>query len=760
MKRLCLFGIAVIISLGWAQTVQSLSTPPDTLPETFHGGWRMLTAEESAAPEMKAHDMSGKLPKLKTPPPSDWDWRNKDGHDWMTSVKNQHSPQHCGACWAFAAVSMIEARYKIANNLPDSESNPDFSEQFVVSCCTDNSGCGGGAIEISMKFLAETGVPDEDCFPYQASNLPCSLRCSDWESKVVKGVVDWGYSKYEVSDYKTRIMEGPVSAGVASLQHAMCLCGWNSSGQWLYKNSWGSNQSYMWLSEAPFVIGWTTMEATEWINLDKYEINEPNDGIWNPGELVDIIITLKSKGKEFTNVTGQLSISNSDVAIFNDTYNFGTIPDGQTADNSTNPFKATATVSATEHDVEFKLHITADGDYSKDISFKIPIGVARFDYMDVLASDATLTVTDVASIGSDNPDGNGSGFVYPADGKNTLFYASMAFGNSSSYLVDNWYISAGSDNDWKPTTSPNGRLRWVSPPTRGDTMTTGYYDDSGISSAKNVTCRQDAWAFKDPNYDDFVILSFWYINNGSSTLTNLYSAIFADFDIIGGIGRNKANINESKSLAWVSGEGIYAGITLLDPVDKLANASTINNVTYIYPDDGMTDANQYKFMNKTFHFGSQSSNGDYGVVISAGPFDLAPGGSQIVAFAIVGGETKSEIETHADSVRSVYRQIGVEEKDAKDIKIGDVTFNVTPNLMLNTGTITFSLPKASKVTIDVYDITGRLCKNLIGTRHSASLFKAGTHTLKWNMKDKLQAGVFFVKLQTGNTALVKKVLVF
>jgi hypothetical protein len=382
----------------------------------------------------------------------------------------------------------------------------------------------------------------------------------------------------------------------------------------------------------------------------------------------------------------------------------------------------------------------------------------RFDFLDIPANNATLTVTDVGSIGFDRPEGNGSGFVYPAGGDNTLYYGSMAFGNSSSYLVDNWYISGSEDcdRDWQITTSPNGRLIWVSPPIRGDTMAVGYYNDSGLPTSKNVVCEQYAWGFTtNSNCDDFVILSYKYTNYGTSPISGLYSAIFCDFDI-GDPSQDNANINEAKYLAWVFDGNVYVGVTLLDSLPMFKSASTIANPTYIHPNDGMTDEDKFKFMNRSLHFGQQTSS-DYSVMVSVGPFDLAPNASKIVAFAIVGGTSQTEIEEHADAARECYQRVGVEEKNLTVSR--KVRLEVMPNLILNTNTatITFSLPTISKVTIGIYDIAGRLVKNLV----ESEIFKAGIHQLEWDISGaKVSSGVFFVRLKTAEGSGVEKIVLF
>lgn len=210
-------------------------------------------------------------------PPS-WDWRNHKGHNWMTPAKAQMS---CGSCWCFAVVSGFESRLKIVNNLPDT--NIDLSEEFFISCDFRDFGCSGGSLDWASQFVVETGVPDEDCFPYIGDVLPCCMSCPDWENRVKKAKA-WKTTSY-VTEYKLRIMEGPLACWLTPYSdflyykdgvyepiigekyvHAVCLCGWDDEkGAWLFKNSWGD--------------GWGE-EGYGWIYYGEEEFVGPGHPVW------------------------------------------------------------------------------------------------------------------------------------------------------------------------------------------------------------------------------------------------------------------------------------------------------------------------------------------------------------------------------------------------------------------------------------------------------------------------------------------------
>ena len=53
--------------------------------------------------------------------PSELDWRDHEGHNWVTWTHNQHNPVYCGACWAFSTTSALADRIMIrrGNTFPE-----------------------------------------------------------------------------------------------------------------------------------------------------------------------------------------------------------------------------------------------------------------------------------------------------------------------------------------------------------------------------------------------------------------------------------------------------------------------------------------------------------------------------------------------------------------------------------------------------------------------------------------------------------------
>jgi C1A family cysteine protease len=205
--------------------------------------------------------------------PTEFDWRDNNGGNWVTPVKNQSYPQSCGSCWDFSAVGQVEAWWKVYNaNL---DSMIDLSEQFVLSCTAGS--CNGWSTALALDFIQSVGVPSEACFPYEADDtIPCDSACIYWEEEALR-IPGWGYITLEediIDNIKNAVYRHPVSAsftvytdffyysgdvyeyvwGEVEGGHAIVIVGWNDAEQsWICKNSWGAG----WGNSGYFRIKWS-----------------------------------------------------------------------------------------------------------------------------------------------------------------------------------------------------------------------------------------------------------------------------------------------------------------------------------------------------------------------------------------------------------------------------------------------------------------------------------------------------------------------
>jgi len=96
--------------------------------------------------------------------PSSFDWRDKDGKNFVTSVKNQGD---CGSCWAFASVAALESQVLISTGWSSEMKEVDLSEEVPLSCnCNDNDpgDCDGGYMHRVANFFRDCGTTSENSF--------------------------------------------------------------------------------------------------------------------------------------------------------------------------------------------------------------------------------------------------------------------------------------------------------------------------------------------------------------------------------------------------------------------------------------------------------------------------------------------------------------------------------------------------------------------------------------------------------------------
>ncbi|KPJ50609.1 hypothetical protein AMJ40_02265, partial [candidate division TA06 bacterium DG_26] len=362
-----------------------------------------------------------KLPLPLRTADSAWDWRDRNGENWMTPIRNQGN---CGSCWAFGALGVLEPMVKLYWD--DAEFPIDLSEQYLVSC--SNGSCNGYTLSGTADFLQSDGATDEDCFPYQAADLPCEDRCADWYRRLTK-IESWGWVAAE--SVKSALEDGPLYTGMVvypsfryytggvyeSLPdesplggHAVVICGWNDADScWICKNSWGR----AWGEDGWFRIKWgdsdlgydnIAMIPVWGLDYVSYEFDDgpygDGDGVFNPDEEVVLTVTLQNKGDTVYAVTAALSGSDSAVTITDSAGTYGDILPLAFATNSSDPFQLqTVVVGQTALRVEVS---GSDKDpFTRTLDFSIVISLDQ-SHWPVELSEGALSSPAIVDMDGDD----------------------------------------------------------------------------------------------------------------------------------------------------------------------------------------------------------------------------------------------------------------------------------------------------------------------------------------------------------------------
>ncbi len=233
--------------------------------------------------------------------PSSLDWRNYNGGNYVTPVKNQGG---CGSCWAFGSTAGLESRTLIRGNMP--YFNLDLSEQTVLSCATRANGdicgsCLGGDPSCTSEYFRETGLPNEACYPYTATEGNCSNACQNWQDNTSK-IHDWTMLyKPTLEDMKRALYYyGPqvtimrvyqdfqgysngiyrYTIGLPLGYHVVLTVGYNDEEEcFIVKNSWGPG----WGESGYFRIGYDQISSAVEFGADMwvYDADTDSDGILN-----------------------------------------------------------------------------------------------------------------------------------------------------------------------------------------------------------------------------------------------------------------------------------------------------------------------------------------------------------------------------------------------------------------------------------------------------------------------------------------------
>lgn len=771
MKGLC--SVLVVLSIVWGEGARCDDAFLKALQEELEkrgNPWVAGKTSVSDLPLEVKRKMVGKVPiisankvavrKSMLTLPESWDWRSKDGKCWMTKIRDQSF--NCGSCWCFGPVAMLEARWNIWNNKPQNDVN--LSEAFIIACNPHGWVCWDGHETFWDWVKHIKGIPEEACFRYGEHewHMNCMNKCAEWRaSKAPYEIVNHGFA-FGTDGIKNEIMRGPVSIwmtikedffyytggvyepimgddlgskGGTRRNHIVCCVGWTSDGKWIYKNSWGTgwgeSDGGCW-GERGYGKTGENMEYAVWcdpisyinkprIVLENVEFIETNNMVWEPGEEVQLIITLKNTGIDATNVQAILTTTSSYITINTDLYSFGNMPQWNVANNSSTPFLAIASnPPSLPYKIPFNLRVTAsESSYVTDITFDGWIGSPRCQVLRSLYNVGWLSYattfdgTHLWVAGWSDPSA-AAPFIYkvtPDDGlrvgriptpQNDIKLTGIAYDWVNNCL---WVHSLTHKKIFKLNLNGNILKSFPSPATQ---YPTGLAFDG-----------THLWAVDRDKHKIFQLTT-------SGTTVSSWTVP---------IPQPSAGPYGPRDLAFESNPAAPDGGTLVLYYTWFsAPEKPDSTIIYEITRNGTLTGNKCKTP------GSGTIGGRLVGIDSKKGVYWVDGGAEGPIYEITGFYSPV---------------VGVEEK-APQPRVTQLV--ISPNPSKNGTSVRFYLFEREKISVSIYDISGKFITRLVDKE-----FEAGTHTLTWNGNDlsdkRVATGVYFCRVETHSLATTKKFII-
>ena len=215
---------------------------------------------------------TGQSPML----PAAFSWRDINGTDYVTPVRDQSPAPTCEAFGICAALE-TKMQYQLKEIY-----DPDLSENHLFFYAGGTIDKGWVSLVDAANYLMVHGVPDEGCFPdphrpfdYPFESLP------GWENRTVK-ITEWGWVDDNVTTMKQALIDhGPLIVCIHFWQdffyyfggvykhhteqpvggHVVAIVGYDDTKNcWIVKNSWGpkwGEKGYFRMAyDADMLSGW------------------------------------------------------------------------------------------------------------------------------------------------------------------------------------------------------------------------------------------------------------------------------------------------------------------------------------------------------------------------------------------------------------------------------------------------------------------------------------------------------------------------
>jgi hypothetical protein len=407
--------------------------------------------------------------------------------------------------------------------------------------------------------------------------------------------------------------------------------------------------------------------SVQFLELTQHLETDNNNNIFETGDTIRIEGFFQNYLDPISGVTVSVTSASPYVNILDGTTALPTLSTMDTVSNNSDNFTAQILAgSGLNEELLFKAVIT-NGTFTNVEYFTI---ILNPDYINLAENLVSTTITSNGKIGL-NDNSLGLGFSY--NGDQLLFEAGLMVGDGSNRVADCVRGVSGFDNDFLSQTNVK-----FNPPYVSALDLYGAMNDSPLANPMDVYIKQFSYAYPNSPDDKYVVVVYKITNAGLSPLSNVYAGIFADWDI-DNAGANKAGFDAVRKMGYVHSMGtdsLFAAIKVLSNTTAVNYSLDLDGSDVVHPNGGgYTTDEKYTSLSTNRNTAGGVSGADVAHVVGSGDFSLAAGASVTVAFAIIAGDSLSDIQMSADSAQVRY------DGDALTVAENemDTDFSIYPN---------------------------------------------------------------------------------
>ncbi len=488
----------------------------------------------------------------------------------------------------------------------------------------------------------------------------------------------------------------------------------------------------------------------------------------NPGDAVSLDLALKNIGGSVNNVIVTFLNVEEEIAVLTDEIVFGTIAMGEV-------LTGTGTLdlvfdSTVESGRFYSMDMVLEGDgYSDTRRLNFFVGSrGERTYFHHDAGRVKFTISNYgafgfygysaasAMIGSFIPLGF-DGYQLDRD-TNDLFEAALLIGVDSMHVSDcAKNIAQEPDNDF--AILPGGSIVSYSPGADADQQTVSKFDDRYAENPIGLTVEQKSYGWVTDPDNTFVILEYIITNTSGAGINGVRVGLYMDWDIRY-YSQNHGSFLPDDNIGymcWNNGDSAdFRGVKVLNS-EGLTNHRIYNNPTEVYYSN-FTEARKYQGLADN-GAGTMTTNSDYSHVTATGPFNMAVNKSDTATFAIIGGSDWDSFILSGDRAELRYNDIPTDIDDQIVTRLPR-TFALHqnyPNPFNPATTISFAIPKAGQVRVEIFDILGRRVRTIAN-----QYLSAGEHALEWNGHDgddeAVASGIYFYRVSYNGNSMTRKMV--